>query len=267
MWRALLLRRAISKDRSIPPNKNESSSGLLQGSIVVSSAPSFSSRAASTYRECRWCRHRLCSLLSYLLHVLIPVVRPWQASRPLCSLSRVTLTSRGKRRRSSTLYSDATTCRHLPTASGCRIARDSIWKLYAAILLGLSVSSHKYRLHVHLRDGRLVGLAHVAREDDIHDGYFIPKGSIVIPNNWWVSKLSYFRIRTLLSTYSRLSLVGGTIEILTRTPIRTDSPPNASSAQESSSTHASTSSATDAGEYPIYIIKHCLFSLLVHARH
>ncbi|KAI0696993.1 cytochrome P450 [Cerioporus squamosus] len=29
-----------------------------------------------------------------------------------------------------------------------------------------------------------LGLAHVSREDDVHDGYFIPKGSIVIPNNW-----------------------------------------------------------------------------------
>ncbi|KAI0723231.1 cytochrome P450 [Earliella scabrosa] len=29
-----------------------------------------------------------------------------------------------------------------------------------------------------------LGLAHVARQDDIHDGYLIPKGSIIIPNNW-----------------------------------------------------------------------------------
>ncbi|KAI0723229.1 cytochrome P450 [Earliella scabrosa] len=29
-----------------------------------------------------------------------------------------------------------------------------------------------------------LGLPHVARGDDVHDGYFIPKGSIVIPNNW-----------------------------------------------------------------------------------
>ncbi|KAI0748079.1 cytochrome P450 [Daedaleopsis nitida] len=29
-----------------------------------------------------------------------------------------------------------------------------------------------------------LGLAHVPREDDVHEGYFIPKGTIVIPNNW-----------------------------------------------------------------------------------
>ncbi|KAH9934389.1 cytochrome P450 [Fomitopsis serialis] len=29
-----------------------------------------------------------------------------------------------------------------------------------------------------------LGLAHVVREDDVHDGYFIPKGSIIVPNNW-----------------------------------------------------------------------------------
>ncbi|KAH9841049.1 cytochrome P450 [Rhodofomes roseus] len=29
-----------------------------------------------------------------------------------------------------------------------------------------------------------LGLPHVVREDDVHDGYFIPKGSIIIPNNW-----------------------------------------------------------------------------------
>ncbi|KIJ29915.1 hypothetical protein M422DRAFT_268581 [Sphaerobolus stellatus SS14] len=29
-----------------------------------------------------------------------------------------------------------------------------------------------------------LGLPHVPREDDIHDGYYIPKGSVVITNNW-----------------------------------------------------------------------------------
>lgn len=32
-------------------------------------------------------------------------------------------------------------------------------------------------------------IAHVVREDDIHEGYFIPKGSFIIPNVWFVSIL------------------------------------------------------------------------------
>ncbi|KAG6329311.1 hypothetical protein ID866_9777 [Astraeus odoratus] len=31
-----------------------------------------------------------------------------------------------------------------------------------------------------------LGFAHCASEDDIHHGYYIPKGSLVIPNVWWV---------------------------------------------------------------------------------
>ena len=34
------------------------------------------------------------------------------------------------------------------------------------------------------------GLAHCSTEDDEYDGYFIPKGTIVIPNNWFVVILS-----------------------------------------------------------------------------
>lgn len=32
----------------------------------------------------------------------------------------------------------------------------------------------------------IAGLPHVASDDDVHDGYFIPKGSIIITNNWSV---------------------------------------------------------------------------------
>lgn len=31
-----------------------------------------------------------------------------------------------------------------------------------------------------------LGIAHTCSEDDIYRGFFIPKGSIVIPNVWWV---------------------------------------------------------------------------------
>ncbi|KAJ7777345.1 hypothetical protein B0H16DRAFT_1236451, partial [Mycena metata] len=30
----------------------------------------------------------------------------------------------------------------------------------------------------------LLGLPHVATEDDIHNDFFVPKGAIVITNNW-----------------------------------------------------------------------------------
>ena len=30
-----------------------------------------------------------------------------------------------------------------------------------------------------------VGFPHVVSEEDIHDGYYIPKGTIVIPNAWY----------------------------------------------------------------------------------
>jgi hypothetical protein len=38
----------------------------------------------------------------------------------------------------------------------------------------------------------MTGFPHCVSEDDIHDGYYIPKGSMVIPNVWLV--LPCFRI-------------------------------------------------------------------------
>jgi hypothetical protein len=32
----------------------------------------------------------------------------------------------------------------------------------------------------------MTGFAHCVTEDDIHDGYYIPKGSLVMPNVWQV---------------------------------------------------------------------------------
>ena len=31
-----------------------------------------------------------------------------------------------------------------------------------------------------------VGFPHLVSEDDIHEGYYIPKGTVVIPNAWYV---------------------------------------------------------------------------------
>lgn len=31
-----------------------------------------------------------------------------------------------------------------------------------------------------------LSMPHVATEDDQYEGYFIPKGSVLIPNAWWV---------------------------------------------------------------------------------
>jgi cytochrome P450 len=42
----------------------------------------------------------------------------------------------------------------------------------------------------------MTGLAHRVTKDDIHDGYFIPKGSLVIPNIWLVHPFSAFHILT-----------------------------------------------------------------------
>jgi len=39
----------------------------------------------------------------------------------------------------------------------------------------------------------MTGLPHRVSEDDIHDGYYIPKGSLVMPNIWLV--LPLFQIR------------------------------------------------------------------------
>ena len=46
------------------------------------------------------------------------------------------------------------------------------------------------RLRTTHRNARLtpnVGLAHMATDDDVYGGYFIPKGSIVIGNAWYVT--------------------------------------------------------------------------------
>lgn len=37
-----------------------------------------------------------------------------------------------------------------------------------------------------------IGIPHRSQEDDVHDGYFIPKGSIVFQNIWYVSSPSVF---------------------------------------------------------------------------
>lgn len=39
----------------------------------------------------------------------------------------------------------------------------------------------------------MTGFPHRVTEDDVHDGYYIPKGSMVLSNIWLV--LSHFRIR------------------------------------------------------------------------
>jgi hypothetical protein len=37
-----------------------------------------------------------------------------------------------------------------------------------------------------IADKQISAIAHRVQEDDIHDGFYIPKGSLVIPNIWSV---------------------------------------------------------------------------------
>jgi cytochrome P450 len=41
-------------------------------------------------------------------------------------------------------------------------------------------------------DGSIPGFPHRVQEDDVHEGYYIPKGALVIPNIWSVRALSPF---------------------------------------------------------------------------
>ncbi|TFK43947.1 cytochrome P450 [Crucibulum laeve] len=61
-----------------------------------------------------------------------------------------------------------------------------VLRVYAIAPTGISDIIYSFTLILVIEHSNLVpsGLPHVSREDDIHNGYFIPKGAIVIANIW-----------------------------------------------------------------------------------
>jgi len=68
-------------------------------------------------------------------------------------------------------------------------------------------------------DRDISAVAHRVQEDDIHDGFYIPKGALVIPNIWLV--LKYTETTLVLTFYSVFP--GKCYVILAHTPIRPSS--------------------------------------------
>lgn len=68
------------------------------------------------------------------------------------------------------------------------------------------------------------GFAHRTTEDDIHDGYYIPKGSWVFPNAWLVTQLECYH----LSHSSHTLRTGLCFVILVPIPTRLCLNPNGS---------------------------------------
>ncbi len=77
------------------------------------------------------------------------------------------------------------------TVIACRIWRPFTKRSCAGILLAPWVSrgpggSH-YDHHYHALQLKLfAGIPHAVMEDDMYEGFFIPKGSVVLGNLWWI---------------------------------------------------------------------------------
>lgn len=52
-------------------------------------------------------------------------------------------------------------------------------------------------VHAHDGDSSIPGFPHLLIEDDVHDGYYIPKGTLVMVNIWYVPSLSQGRVFVL----------------------------------------------------------------------
>lgn len=53
-------------------------------------------------------------------------------------------------------------------------------------------------------DGLVPGLPHCLTQDDVHAGYFLPKGTVVITNIWYALAVSLLSVADRLSNRSML---------------------------------------------------------------
>ena len=74
----------------------------------------------------------------------------------------------------------------LMTANTCRTSMLSLKKFFVGMLWLPLVSHLKVVSKSKRLDFAISAAPHVAMKDDIHEGYLIPKGSVIIPNVWSV---------------------------------------------------------------------------------
>jgi len=74
----------------------------------------------------------------------------------------------------------------LMTVNTCRTLMLSVKKSFVGILSFPLVSLLRGKLNPKRLDFAIPAVPHRVIQDDIHEGFFIPKGSVVIPNVWSV---------------------------------------------------------------------------------
>jgi hypothetical protein len=101
---------------------------------------------------------------------------------------------------------------HLPYVEAlyCEVIRKYFGGIGAYLLSFIFICIFHPKFHFHLTHPpscNLTGPPHMLREDDIYDGYFIPKGAIILTNVWSVCSIIYFytiEVLTALFTFAYL---------------------------------------------------------------